>query len=130
MITRTSLTALLAGLFVAGCATTGLPPDGANHPASPEAPAAAVPPPSETLAIAGRAASPVTAPAAYSCPHHPEVVSHQPGDCPKCGMALTPKPATQPAQGHDPSAHQAHSGHQGHSGHQNHSGHGGHGGHP
>ncbi|MGY5803726.1 heavy metal translocating P-type ATPase [Rhizobium sp. LEGMi12c] len=26
----------------------------------------------------------------YTCPMHPEVVSDQPGDCPKCGMALEP----------------------------------------
>jgi hypothetical protein len=25
----------------------------------------------------------------YSCPMHPEIVSAQPGKCPKCGMALT-----------------------------------------
>jgi hypothetical protein len=25
----------------------------------------------------------------YSCPMHPEVVAHQPGECPRCGMALT-----------------------------------------
>ena len=25
----------------------------------------------------------------YSCPKHPEVTSHQPGKCPKCGMELT-----------------------------------------
>lgn len=25
----------------------------------------------------------------YICPMHPEVVSNQPGSCPKCGMALT-----------------------------------------
>jgi len=34
--------------------------------------------------------SPVAAPAVtYSCPMHPEVVANQPGNCPKCGMALT-----------------------------------------
>jgi len=25
----------------------------------------------------------------YSCPMHPDVVADRPGDCPKCGMALT-----------------------------------------
>lgn len=28
------------------------------------------------------------APETYTCPMHPEVGSHVPGDCPKCGMAL------------------------------------------
>lgn len=27
--------------------------------------------------------------ALYSCPMHPNVTSHQPGTCPKCGMALS-----------------------------------------
>ncbi len=26
----------------------------------------------------------------YTCPMHPEIVSDEPGDCPKCGMALEP----------------------------------------
>lgn len=26
----------------------------------------------------------------YTCPMHPEVISDEPGDCPKCGMALEP----------------------------------------
>jgi predicted RNA-binding Zn-ribbon protein involved in translation (DUF1610 family) len=29
--------------------------------------------------------------ASYTCPMHPEVVSKQPGKCPKCGMTLVKK---------------------------------------
>ena len=28
--------------------------------------------------------------AKYTCPMHPEIVRDEPGDCPKCGMALEP----------------------------------------
>ena len=43
--------------------------------------------------------APVTPPAAakYFCPMCPGVESHEPGDCPKCGMALERNPAWQPA---------------------------------
>ena len=34
-----------------------------------------------------------TAKATYTCPHHPEVVSDQPGKCPKCKMTLVRKEA-------------------------------------
>ena len=37
------------------------------------------------------AASPATRPATYTCPHHPEVVSERPGECPKCHMDLEKK---------------------------------------
>jgi Heavy metal binding domain len=113
-----TLVPLLLAWVVAGCAAQALPPDPPDHPASPQAAAAPLPPPSSTLALHERPASPATAPGVYTCPHHPEVVSSQPGDCPKCGMALTAKPATQPAKAQD------------HPGHHDHSGHGGHGGHP
>ncbi len=39
------------------------------------------------------------APAQYTCPMHPEVVSDEPGSCPKCGMDLVEsEPTAAPAQ--------------------------------
>ena len=35
----------------------------------------------------------------YICPMHPEVVSDQAGDCPKCGMALELIPTLVPRKG-------------------------------
>ena len=32
----------------------------------------------------------------YTCPMHPEVISDQPGDCPKCGMHLVPVQSGEP----------------------------------
>jgi len=43
------------------------------------------------------ALGPHSAPAAggtYTCPMHPEIVRHEPGTCPTCGMALEPVHAT------------------------------------
>ena len=54
--------------------------------------------------------------AQYTCPMHPEVISNQPGSCPKCGMHLVPVEEKTDG-GHD---HASHSGH-------DHGGHGGHG---
>lgn len=43
----------------------------------------------------------------YVCPMHPEVVSEQPGSCPKCHMTLEPKPAPK-GQEHAPQEHATH----------------------
>lgn len=40
------------------------------------------------------------APAQYTCPMHPEVVSDAPGNCPKCGMFLVPADAKGEHEGH------------------------------
>jgi FtsP/CotA-like multicopper oxidase with cupredoxin domain len=62
-------------------------------------------PPDKVLAItaemddpgAAAAAGPVT----YACPMHPEVVSDEPGRCPKCGMKLMAAAPVGGAAGHD-----------------------------
>ena len=42
----------------------------------------------------------------WTCPMHPDVVSHEPGTCPKCGMKLVPGASTAHAAG--PSDHAGH----------------------
>ena len=137
MTIRRTLFALAVSL-VAGCAAQ---PDAAevpaDHPANPAAAEAPAPPSSQTLALPALAAAappaaPTTSPGpavtgaaaggatVYTCPHHPEVTSDRPGECPKCHMKLRPKasppgaPATTPhdADGHGGS-HEADGGHGG-----------------
>tara|TARA_R110002051_G_scaffold7035_3_gene33032 strand:+ start:7046 stop:9070 length:2025 start_codon:yes stop_codon:yes gene_type:complete len=56
--------------------------------------------------------------AQYTCPMHPEVVSDEPGNCPKCGMFLVPVDAKDKHEGHghkhgakNQESHGVHSGH-------------------
>ena len=117
-----------AVLFLAGCAPSAAPLKiGNDHPASPDGPAAPMPPPTNTLAIgessqagppnptsemqhdAGRAmghdgqvAQPL-----YACPMHPEVTSTNPNEvCPKCNMKINKRvkqaPASQASAGQQP----------------------------
>ena len=61
-------------------------------------------------------------PAQYTCPMHPEVVSDEPGNCPKCGMFLVPAAAKDEHEGHGEGHGHDHGAkadddHGGHSGH-------------
>ena len=71
-----------------------------SNPDAPEAPAAALP--TAFAAFTPERPVPANAPAAaasdagvtlYTCPMHPEVRSHHPGTCPKCGMGPEPTDA-------------------------------------
>lgn len=44
-------------------------------------------------------------PAQYTCPMHPDVVSDDPGSCPKCGMFLVPVAQAGAHAGHDHGSH-------------------------
>jgi len=60
-------------------------------------------------------------PTRFTCPMHPEVISDQPGSCPKCGMHLVPV-GGEDTQDHG--GHGSHGDHHQHGDHTNHSGHG------
>ena len=65
--------------------------------------------PAATMAASHDHAKHATAEAAhYTCPMHPEVVSDEPGSCPKCGMFLVPVEEKKDG---------GHSDHEGHGGH-------------
>jgi hypothetical protein len=109
---RAIMRALVATLGMAmpvGCATTTPNTNiAADHPANPGAPESPLPAPSDTLGSI-QPTGPLQA-ATYTCPMHKEVVSNEPGKCPKCGMKLVPKAAT--AQSQPAPDHSGHGGHQ------------------
>lgn len=106
----TSIVGIISLVTALGCAGGSAPTVDSSHPASPVGAAAArpsiapldedrfdrsvdvVPAEANHPAHAGTPSpSDAGATATYECPMHPEVVSDKPGECPKCGMALTPK---------------------------------------
>jgi hypothetical protein len=113
MAARIHVVAAALALVLAGCAAPSTTPVAADHPANPSAAEAPPPRPSQALGVSTTLAARPFAASVYTCPHHPEVVSNEPGVCPKCGMQLQPKgadqtpsaPTAQPHEHGDPSHH-------------------------
>lgn len=102
--------ALACALAASGCATDPKRLPVHLDPSNPDAPEASPVAASTTLDPA-RSSGPAgggDAPEAtvLACPMHPEVRSHQPGECPRCGMDLVPVPA--PPEGKEPQSHGPH----------------------
>jgi hypothetical protein len=92
--------------LAAGCASQPTPKPASldpSNPAAEEAPRAPLTPLPASTSAAPMAVAPVDGHSAsghepgaaekavYTCPMHPEVVSPEPGKCPKCGMTLVLK---------------------------------------
>ena len=97
---HTILLGLFVSLLLAGCAGTTVPRISPDHPASPSAQEAPLPPQSRTLGgepvrtdredEKGQAEE--LADVVYVCPMHLDVMLGAPGECPMCFMALIPEP--------------------------------------
>ena len=98
---------LSISLLLVGCAgQIRLDPLSVHHPASPQAPEAPRPTPSETLRKERGDSAKTDSPQSgihddehsghmtekpYTCRMHPKVIRAKPGSCPECGMKLIEK---------------------------------------
>ncbi len=111
-------------IVLAGCAQTrDVRPPGPGHPASVESASIPFSPPSNPFAVEVKSAGePETSPpthdmhtmpgmsddahgsadalTVYTCPMHPDIRADRPGNCPKCGMTLTPTTVSRPLDSH------------------------------
>ena len=103
-----TLLGLFVSLLLAGCAGTTVPRISPDHPASPSAQEAPLPPQSSALGgepvrtdKEGEKGQPAERPGdvLYVCPMHPDVMQGAPGECPKCGMDLVPEPREREREG-------------------------------
>ena len=95
---------MLTLMFALACSTPTVPETtAASEPTEKPAPSAR----SEKHNEAGQ----------YVCPMHPDVVSSEPGECSKCGMALVE------SDEHDHNSHDHANGEHGEAGHDDHRGH-------
>jgi hypothetical protein len=88
----------LAAVVMAGASgcvrTMEVEPMGRDHPASADAASVAFEMAPNPFASASMPVSHDDSPGGnvvYTCPMHPEVMSNEPGTCPKCGMRLVVK---------------------------------------
>ena len=89
-------------LFSFACAPALTRPEAAQDPSHAQGPEASLP--EVGLVLANAHATPVeawkeverTEAPQYVCPMHPEVISKEPGRCPKCNMKLVQKKAEEP----------------------------------